>query len=1073
MKRVIILFLFASLVSATPTLTFLPPTNPDGFDTTNSWTEINVSLNESSPIAFDLDMDELVYPFYSDSLVFSLSLDNNPSIGESPTFFVDVSKQGNNCTCSGSRCPSTTTGKYGGALNFDGSDDRVDCSNVVFNLIDEITLEAWIQAEQDNEGAILHKWQWGDESSWSGFHFGLGGGNLQIVLGHGDGTGTQLNTDFTEYYGKWTHVAATGEPGKLRIFINGERLDKIVMEKDHVLTNTRDLRVGGGSGFSGKYFEGKIDEAKIHNKAFSPEDIKKRFQSYVKKNNSTHWEFYNNFTMLTDGIHSYYVSATNVSGSSGSTETRTINVDLVQSITGNLDASGFAGEASEWEYSPFLENPEGIEGSSNDSRISWDGTLATFDYSTPGDYPVEITFIPAFGETFSGTARIRIVERLPWRDFHTFMWSKPVMTDGRDGDVNEEKTAQAVADLGAEAVTVGLNSEKRYNYFISMLEQGVGSDLKVWARLPPHCEDWYGGKCYPYEDDYVAWAEHLANLSLQYPQLEAWTVDDMHPHSTKFSSDYVNNMTLAAKRINPNLHFIPTWYFHMEGDLMDYEEWEEVIDQTFMWYWASYQGTPDLNDLQNHLNQANQYIPPSTFITGIYPMKEADEQYDEQFTIDMLEMAIAQSNGIAVYDVHLWAHNLSYFYNATIFRQQTNNDPSFDHRLASKGCRGTYIGWYQAIEQNISLPPTVDSASISFKVRDSKSIGTTLGYHYKQLVVGGDVLWDVDIVTDGTGTETITRDITSYLQGDTSNIVLRMYDKKAVGCFDASVYLGDIVLTVNEETIENNWIFMSTIENISRFTETYTLVKGVLFEQEDPCGNGVCDSGETHLNCPQDCPSDDNGNNNNGGNGGGGGGDSGGGGGGDEGTPTNKYNVTFNLSQIEQDEIKEIIESEQIKSALADNGYDTNAEDFSSALAETTRNMYQDCMAYMEVHRPTPETTQIDVSIECDKGTLNDLVVIVDIPKTFAETTDNIIVTTDPTAEVTVLEEDPLYSFYHSDLPNGKAVYTFNTQEIINRDNVVSIWKQPWFFQKPILEKASICGDGVLDEGEECDTTAP
>ncbi|MCD4740294.1 hypothetical protein K8R43_03830, partial [archaeon] len=72
-----------------------------------------------------------------------------------------------------------------------------------------------------------------------------------------------------------------------------------------------------------------------------------------------------------------------------------------------------------------------------------------------------------------------------------------------------------------------------------------------------------------------------------------------------------------------------------------------------------------------------------------------------------------------------------------------------------------------------------------------------------------------------------------------------------------------------------------------------------------------------------------------------------------------------------------------------------------------------------------------------------------------------------------VLEEDPLYSFYDSDLPNGKALYTFNTQEIINRDNVVSVWKQPWFFQKPIIEKASICGDGILDEGEECDGTAP
>src|SRR4030065_1212158 len=45
--------------------------------------------------------------------------------------------------------PQWVAGYYGGALEFDGTDDNIDCGNDdSFNITDEITLSAWINITQ-------------------------------------------------------------------------------------------------------------------------------------------------------------------------------------------------------------------------------------------------------------------------------------------------------------------------------------------------------------------------------------------------------------------------------------------------------------------------------------------------------------------------------------------------------------------------------------------------------------------------------------------------------------------------------------------------------------------------------------------------------------------------------------------------------------------------------------------------------------------------------------------------------------------------------------------------------------
>jgi len=55
----------------------------------------------------------------------------------------DSSTSGNDGTFAGD--PQWVAGYYGGALEFDGTDDNIDCGNDdSLNITDEITLSAWI-----------------------------------------------------------------------------------------------------------------------------------------------------------------------------------------------------------------------------------------------------------------------------------------------------------------------------------------------------------------------------------------------------------------------------------------------------------------------------------------------------------------------------------------------------------------------------------------------------------------------------------------------------------------------------------------------------------------------------------------------------------------------------------------------------------------------------------------------------------------------------------------------------------------------------------------------------------------
>jgi hypothetical protein len=95
------------------------------------------------------------------------------------------------------------------------------------------------------------------------------------------------------------------------------------------------------------------------------------------------------------------------------------------------------------------------------------------------------------------------------------------------------------------------------------LPQAQKKNIRVWVSLVPPSESKPIAKysSEPYGLDYERWAREIALLSLKYPNLVAWSIDDF-AHNLKFyTPEYLGKVLANAADVNPALAFIPCVYY--------------------------------------------------------------------------------------------------------------------------------------------------------------------------------------------------------------------------------------------------------------------------------------------------------------------------------------------------------------------------------------------------------------------------------------------------------------------------------------------------------------------------------
>jgi hypothetical protein len=118
------------------------------------------------------------------------------------------------------------------------------------------------------------------------------------------------------------------------------------------------------------------------------------------------------------------------------------------------------------------------------------------------------------------------------------------------------------------------------------LPKAAKAGINVWVYLvppsecPPKFSDSYSE---PFRLDYARWAEEIARLSLQHPNLKGWLVDDFYANRDLFTPAYMREIRDKYKAINPQLAFLPLLYLS-EVRPKFVEDYRDVIDGVVVAY---------------------------------------------------------------------------------------------------------------------------------------------------------------------------------------------------------------------------------------------------------------------------------------------------------------------------------------------------------------------------------------------------------------------------------------------------------------------------------------------------------
>ena len=181
----------------------------------------------------------------------------------------DSSGDNNRGTLAGD--PQWVAGQVGGALNFDGADDHVDCGNgPSLNITGQITITAWIYPTGTGSSTlprIVDKSD-GTGGATPGFKLYLrSADNYVFTLSAG---GIFFNSGGSANLNTWNYVAFVVTGTQWKLFLNGvwEEWSQSAI----VSSSTNPLFIGN-SPAGPRHFQGMIDDVRVYSRALTAEEV--------------------------------------------------------------------------------------------------------------------------------------------------------------------------------------------------------------------------------------------------------------------------------------------------------------------------------------------------------------------------------------------------------------------------------------------------------------------------------------------------------------------------------------------------------------------------------------------------------------------------------------------------------------------------------------------------------------------------------------------------------------------------------------------------------------------------------
>ena len=180
----------------------------------------------------------------------------------------DASGTGNAGTISGAT--RTASGRFGGALTFDGVNDWVTVPDAAsLRLSGAMTLEAWVYPTAAGGAwrtAIMK--ERGSDLSYA--LYATDGANHPAGFVYA-GASKDATASSALPVNTWTHLTATYDRTTLRLYVNGAQVATRAATSA-ITSSTGALRFGG-NGVWGEWFTGRIDEVRVYNRALTASEV--------------------------------------------------------------------------------------------------------------------------------------------------------------------------------------------------------------------------------------------------------------------------------------------------------------------------------------------------------------------------------------------------------------------------------------------------------------------------------------------------------------------------------------------------------------------------------------------------------------------------------------------------------------------------------------------------------------------------------------------------------------------------------------------------------------------------------
>jgi hypothetical protein len=354
-----------------------------------------------------------------------------------------------------------------------------------------------------------------------------------------------------------------------------------------------------------------------------------------------------------------------------------------------------------------------------------------------------------------------------------------------------------------------------WNDLAEFLPEAAKADIDVWVYLAPPsgcsqaCSE-------PFGVDYVQWAHEIATLSLKYPNLKGWSIDDFYDNLFVYNTTYLTQMMDEARAVNPAIGFFPLVNFRsMTATFVD--TYAPLVDGMMLEYRDDpYRNTQRSDSMPEQLATAGKLLDPIgeplyllIFANALSrtPMPPKPDYVDNVMKIGLQSMSEGRVAGMVTYalvkdavpapDTSNFAHGGLGHYTIGL-PAGTNTQPS--------------------AQGGISQTATVDSAAVvhtlSFWHRDPVIDPADMGAARLELLINGNVAWQEDLAASPVDEWVNTQvNLDMFVAGATSaKITFNLVDGNPIDTKFMLVRLDDITtvgLTLQNEGFEvaDGWQF--------------------------------------------------------------------------------------------------------------------------------------------------------------------------------------------------------------------------------------------------------------------------